>query len=95
MAFSLRLSPRWSTQRWKVKIRDKERLEPPHVSLTRGLRTWRLGLRSGSFLDKEPDPAEVPIGLVEQVRASLDELRTAWDAMYPENPVESNHDDER
>jgi hypothetical protein len=95
MAYSLTLSRRWITQRWNAKIRDRERLEPPHVSLLRGTRTWRLGLRSGTFLDEEPDPAEVPFELVEEVRASWVELRTAWDEMYPENPVESEDDDER
>ena len=87
MAFSFPLSHRWVTQRWKVKIRDKERLEPPHVSFICGKRTWRLGLRSGEFLDVEPDPTEVPSGLVDEVKAALDELRTRWDAIYPENPV--------
>lgn len=95
MAFSFPLSSRWIAQRWKVKIRDKERLEPPHVSFIRGTRTWRLGLRSGEFLDIEPDPAEVPPGLVEEVKAALTELRSRWDAIYPENPVESSHDDKR
>ncbi len=91
----LTLSRRWATQRWKAKIRDKERVEPPHVSLLRGTRTWRLGLRSGAFLDREPDPTEVPPALIEEVFASWAELRAAWDEMYPENPVESDHDDER
>jgi hypothetical protein len=87
MPYSLALSRRWSAERWKVKIRDKERVEPPHVSLIRGTRTWRLGLRSRSFLDKEPDPAEVPSELVQEILASWDELIAEWDAMYPENPV--------
>jgi hypothetical protein len=95
MAFSLRLSRRWSVQGWKVKIRDKERLEPPHVSLMRRTQTWRLALRSGEFLDKEPDPSEVPVALVGEIRASWVELVATWDAMYPKNPVESDDDDER
>lgn len=95
MAYSLILSRRWVAQRWKVKIRDRERLEPPHVSLIRGIQTWRFGLRSRTFLDKEPDPAEVPGELVEEILASWSELQIAWDEMYPENPVESEDDDER
>jgi hypothetical protein len=35
MAFSLPLNPAWSNQRWKVKIRDRERLEPPRGSILR------------------------------------------------------------
>jgi hypothetical protein len=94
MAYSLPLSRRWTAQRWKAKIRDRERLEPPHVSLIRGTRTWRLGLRSGAFLDMEPDPAEVPPELVDELLAHSTELRAAWDAMYPDNPVEPPDDDE-
>ncbi len=65
------------------------------MSLMRGTRTWRIGLRSGAFLDREPDPNEVPPELIEEIQASWAELRAAWDAMYPENPVESEDDDER
>jgi hypothetical protein len=94
MAFSLPLARRWSAQRWKVKIRDRERLEPPHVSILRGLKTWRLGLRSREFLDEKPDPDEVPAALLEEVMAKWNELRAAWDAMYPGNPVEPKDGDE-
>ena len=95
MPYSLRLSAGWRSQRWKVKIRDKERLEPPHVTLLRGTRSWRLSLRTGAFLDAVPDPAEVPPALVTEVRGQLEELVKQWDAMYPENPVSSmeGHDD--
>jgi hypothetical protein len=95
VAIPVRLSARWTAQRWKAKIRDKERLEPPHVSILRGLRAWRLSLRSGEFLDEEPDPHEVPSGLIEEITQQWDVLRTAWDEMYPENPVESDRDDNR
>jgi hypothetical protein len=33
MAFSLPLSPPLRAQGWKVKIRDRERSEPPHVTI--------------------------------------------------------------
>jgi hypothetical protein len=93
MAFSLPLSPIWSNQRWKVKIRDRERLEPPHVSILRGPKTWRLNLRTGRFLDAVPDPSELPAELLAFILEHLELLREKWDEMYPENPVES--DDER
>lgn len=93
MAFSLPLNPTWANQRWKVKIRDRERLEPPHVSILRGTKTWRLNLRTGRFLDAEPDPSEVPAEFVAFIMEHWLELRAKWDEMYPENPVES--DDER
>jgi hypothetical protein len=61
--------------------------------------TWhanrRLALRSGTFLDEAPDPAEVPPELVEEIRANWASLQAAWNKMYPENPVESEDDDQR
>lgn len=92
MAFSLALNRAGSSQRWKVKIRDRERLEPPHVSIIRGLGTWRLNLRTGRFLDAYPDPADVPPDLVRFVLEQMPLLRAAWDRMYPDNPVDSNDD---
>ena len=89
MAFSLNLPAPWPERGWKVKIRDRERLEPPHASILHRTRAWRLGLRTGTFLDKEPDPKEVPQALVDEVAERLPLLREAWDQMYPDNPVAS------
>ena len=89
MSFSLRLPHPWGSQGWKVKIRDRERLEPPHVTLMHGTRSWRWSLRSQVFLDQQPDPKGVPNAILTSVRESLDFLRRAWDRMYPENPVDS------
>jgi len=94
VAYSLDVRQPWSAQRWKVKIRDKERLEPPHVSILRGTNTWRLCLRTGEFLDDSPDPDDVPDGLLEVVRANWKHLQQQWDAMYPENPVISREPDD-
>ncbi len=55
---------------------------------------WRLDLRSGQFMDKRPAPAEVPPGLLKEVRASWDALVTEWNRMYPENPVSSKGNDD-
>lgn len=65
------------------------------MSILRGLRTWRLSLRTRDFLDMDPDPNEVPSELVEEISGQWVELRRAWDEMYPENPVESDRDDKR
>lgn len=87
MAYELNLPRGLRQQRWKVKIYDRERLEPPHVTIKCGARTWRLGLRDGEFLDpgakwQQIDP---------QVRALIlehwPELQREWDRMYPDNPV--------
>jgi hypothetical protein len=77
-----------------VKIRDRERVEPPHVTVLRKTQAWRLDLRTGEYLDKEPDPAEVPKAVRKVIDANWDTLRAAWDAMYPENPIEADEDEE-
>jgi hypothetical protein len=79
-----------------VKIRDKERLEEPHLTIIRGTRSWRIGLRSGVFLD-EGRWRDFPDELREAVEQNRDRLSREWDAMYPHNPVraeEANADDQ-
>jgi hypothetical protein len=58
-----------------VKIRDRERLETPHVTILYKTHAWRFGLRSGTFFDTEREPREVPRQVVDHVRASLARLR--------------------
>ena len=94
MPFALNLPEPWATRGWKVKIRDRERLEPPHVTILRRTRAWRFDLRSERFLDKEPDPNEVPKGVVDEVRLNLTLLRREWDRMFPENRVFSQDPDD-
>jgi hypothetical protein len=60
---------------WKVKVRDRERVEPPHVSIMHKSNSWRWGLRSEQFLDSEPDPKDVPEELLQTVRSSITLLR--------------------
>jgi hypothetical protein len=60
-----------------VKIRDRERLAPPHVTILQRTRAWRFDLRSEKFLDKDPDPAEVPNDVVKEIRSNLGRLRQA------------------
>lgn len=94
MPYDLVLPPRWRLQRWKVKIRDRERLEPPHATILRGTEAWRFCLRTEEFLDDRPDPDEIPDELVDLIRAKLELLRTEWDRMYPENPVVSQESED-
>ena len=94
VAFLLPLPAPWPGQRWKAKIRDKERNEPPHVTVMRGPLAWRWGLREQEFLDREPDPTEVPDEIVEHLRQNLNQLVAAWDHIYPENPVSSEEPEE-
>ena len=81
---------------WKVKIRDKETTEPPHASVLWGTKCWRWDLRKRAFMDTDPDPRDVPKGLVQHLNAIHAELCAAWDEMYVHNPVtsvEDEHDD--
>ena len=75
--------------RWKVKIQDKENREPPHVSILRGTDKWRINLRTREFMDRKPDPSELPDDLLDFVRDNWDWACENWDEMYPDNPVES------
>lgn len=94
MAFSLPLPPPWDSQGWKVKIRDRERLEPPHVTVLHRTRAWRWNLRTGGFLDADPPPGDVPTEIIAVVSANLTRLRAEWDAMYPSNPVMARRGDD-
>lgn len=92
MAYALEMPDPWRTQGWKVKIRDDERNETPHVTFLRKRQAWRLSLRTGVFMDTRPDPGEVPRELAAYVWTHRPGLCRAWDAMYPENPVFSQED---
>ena len=80
--------------RWRVKIRDKETREPPHVTILRGTAAWRINLRTGRFMDKRPKPADVPDEVIEHIMSeeNWDLLRQQWDLMYPRNPVQGEED---
>jgi hypothetical protein len=75
--------------RWKVKIRDKETREPPHLTIIRGTDAWRLNLRTGEFMDEKPDPSDVPNEIIDLINEeeTWQQLCDEWDAMYPDNPV--------
>ena len=87
MPYSLTLPAALASQGWKVKIREDERLEPPHVTIIRGLSTWRISLRTGAYLDRKPDPSDVPGAVRAQVDSAMTTLVTEWNAKYPSNPV--------
>ena len=92
MPFNLPLSPRLSKGGWKVKIRDKEGPEMPHVSILRGTQTWRVSLRSGRFMDRKPNRAEVPEELLVHIDKNWDRLCAEWDERYPNNPVQGDEE---
>lgn len=87
MPFALRIEPS-ASQEWKVKIFDVEGPEEPHVTIyRRASARWRMDLRTGRLMDREPRPRDLPAGLLAAVLAELDQLRAAWDRLHPANPV--------
>ncbi len=89
MAYSLLLPAALRRARWKVKIRDKETREPPHVTIIRATDLWRIDLRTGKFMDAALEPSRVPATLIEFVKAEAtwQLLCDEWDRLYPDNPV--------
>ncbi len=96
MAYTLPLTAALKKSRWKVKIRDKETREPPHVTIIRGTDAWRIDLRTGAFMDDSPDSSEVPSELVALVKsvAKWQRLCHEWDQMHPDNPVAVEENEE-
>ncbi len=89
MPFVLPLPKSWKDAGWTVRIAEKERVEPPHVTIRRREQTWRLGLRDGEFLDRRPPAADVPDRLVSLVKKAFPRLIKEWDQKYPLNRVTS------
>jgi hypothetical protein len=84
-------------KRWKVKIFDNELLfEQPHVTIIFKEERWRLGLRSRTFLDQDPEPRKVRKEVMDEIWANFDTLCEEWDARFPTNPVShaDNEDEE-
>jgi len=75
---------------WKVKIHDFERLEPPHVTIYKKMRKWRLSLREGTFLDRGDNWSQINATLKATI---LDEnnwllFKQEWNRMHGDNPIE-------
>jgi len=97
MPYRLNLPRKLRVQGWKVKIQEKERLEPPHVTVWHGDEMWRISLRTGGFL-VPPGGSwnDIDAGvrdLIEDVD-NWKGLCDAWDERYPHNPVSSAEEDD-
>jgi hypothetical protein len=92
MPTTIPLPPALANDRWKLKIRDRERLEPPHATVIRGRQSWRWDLRAQRFMDTDPPSSDVPADLVALLHAQHLDLVAAWNGTYPENPVDSQED---
>ena len=95
MPHELKLPKRLKARGWKVKLREKERLEPPHVTVMCGKKEWRIGLRDKEFLcppggkwaDLDDEVREIILN--EETWRSLQD---AWDKKYPSNPISSKEE---
>lgn len=67
MPYELPLPNRLKTQRWKIKVWDKELGEDPHVTIVHMTQWWRWGLRDRKFMDTSPDPATIPKEVVAEL----------------------------
>jgi hypothetical protein len=95
MAFSVELPGLPATEGWKVKIRDKERLEPPHVTIFRKRQQWRLGLRDGAFLVPPGGSwQDIDERVREAIEANWQRLCDQWDRAYPSNRVSRAEEDD-
>lgn len=74
---------------WKAKIASWERLEDPHLTITRRSDPIaRFNLRTGELM--EGSRHDVPKELLAAIVASLDAWRALWNDHYPHNPVLPN-----
>jgi hypothetical protein len=95
MPFQLPLPRKPKAEGWKVKIREKERVEPPHVTIMHKADEWRLGLRDRQLLVPPGGRLrDIDGGVMQIVDAHWEQLIAAWDEKYPENPVSSAEDED-
>ncbi len=88
MPFVLALSRKLKNAGWKVKIFDKEELEPPHVTILRGPDKWRLNLRDCRFLVPPGGSwKDFPKELQKVLKDSVPTFRAQWNKMHPTNPI--------
>lgn len=92
MPFSLELRRGLRKARWKVKIREDERLESPHVTILRGIQAWRLNLRTRQFMDQGDAWSQIDSGVKRAIEENWETLREQWDQMYPQNPIGEDDD---
>src|SRR5206468_12050372 len=95
MPYKLDLPKRLKAKGWKVKIREKERLEPPHVTVMCRKKEWRIGLRDRTFLvPPGGDWSDLDDELREILDRNWEDLRIGWDSKYPTNPISSREEGE-
>lgn len=63
------------------------------MTVIKGSRSWRYDLRKRKFVDRKPPARDVPDGVTDHIEENIDEIVAAWDAMYPDNPVEAKEEE--
>lgn len=94
MGYDLSLSKILKKEGWKVKIRNDERLEEPHVTIIRKCDVWRLSLRTDKFLEAGQGWQQIDKGVRAAIEAKWETLQQEWDAFYPHNPISSENDEQ-
>ena len=93
MPYELLLPRKLKAQGWKVKIREKERVEPPHVTVLHNEDEWRIGLRDKELLVPPGGRLkDIDVEVMRTIEKNWEQLKKAWDAKYPENPISSAED---
>ena len=88
MPYELSLPKRLRNDGWKVKILDHEpEYEPPHVTIRRGKKHWRINLRTFDFMDRDPPPRNVKNAVLDEIKRNRSTLIAQWDNRNPNNPV--------
>lgn len=90
MPYVLSLSVQLTVAGWKVKIWDAEYpREAPHATIIRSDEKWRINLRTGEFMDRQPAPKRVDRKVVAAIRDPVNwsRLQAEWNAIHPINPV--------
>ena len=89
MPYEFPLSKKLKSQRWKIKVWDREGGEDPHVTIMFKENWWRWSIRRRQFMDTSPDPADIP----KEVLAILEkgenyrQLCLGWNGVHPDDPV--------
>ena len=98
MPYNLDLPKQIKTQGWKVKIQDRERLEPPHATVIYRGQVWRIDLRQREFMIPPGGTwKDLHDAVQETIKLNWQNLCDAWDERYPDNPVagtENNSDEQ-
>ena len=75
MPLALSITKKLEKAGWKIKIRDREKnIESPHATILIKTKCWRYNLRTKKFMDKNPNPKEIPAELIKELEDHYDLL---------------------